>query len=162
MVDKGQKPVTVDMSDAKTFEMIPAGINLRLVVSKWEIGKTEKGNVVHAGLTALEPAIYKGRNFRDDISLENEYTKGRCMVLLMAALEKTEKEIRVKGYQIPDENTMVGKQLAATTGIQQPKEDSQYGPKQVLNRYRVADKYTENYEEILAKVAEQAEKDDEE
>ncbi len=135
------KPVTVDMSGAKSFEPVPDRTKCLVAVSKWEVGTSQSGNPkLHVELTVLEPEKYASRKFFDDINLDNDNTKGRLMDLLLA-LGYEEKKVRVANFALPEEDAVEGQQLCVTSRIVKAKEGSEFGDKSVASKPRAAEFY---------------------
>lgn len=107
-------------------------------LSAFEYGKSAEGNdKVHVELTVVDPDAYKNRKLFDDINLENEFTMGRLMNLLVALGES--KEAMVKpGYKIPDPDKLMGKQVTVSVSI---RESETYGDRNQIRRLRPASAY---------------------
>jgi len=134
--------VTVDMTDAITFEPIPKGTKCLGVIQKWTLGKSAKeSRMVSCEVAVVEPDKYKNRKIFDNISLDNEYTKARAMQIIMAALKMEEKDIRQKKFVMPSSDDMVGQRLAFVAGIQVDK-DGQYPDKNVMGKLQSEDSYS--------------------
>jgi hypothetical protein len=134
--------VTVDMTDAVTFEPIPKGVPCLGTISEWKAGKSKnEGNKIHCVTTVLEPEKYKNRKIFTDTGIDNEYGKGTMMQIICGALNMSEKDIRSqKKFQIPSSDDMVGQQIAFVSGIRVDK-TGQYADQNVLTRIRPGDSY---------------------
>jgi hypothetical protein len=140
--DKNEEAVvTVDMSDAATFECMPKGTPCLGTIVEWKVGKSKnEGNKIHCVTTVLEPEKYKNRKVFTDTGIDNEYGKGTMMQIIMGALEMPEKEIRTKKFQIPSSDQMEGTQISFVAGIRADK-TGQYADQNVLTRIRPSADY---------------------
>ena len=134
--------VTVDMTDAATFELIPKGTPCLATISEWKTGKSaSEGNKIHCVATVLDPVKYKNRKVFTDTSIDNEYGKGTMMQIIMGALEMAEKDIRKKNFSIPTSDDMVGTQIAFVAGVRVAKEGSGFSDQNVLTKIRPSADY---------------------
>jgi len=103
--------VSIDFTKAVTLENLPVPGPYLCTVSAFALGESAAGaQKVHVELTVVEPQDWSKRKLFDDISLENEYTLGRLMTLLIALGEDKDK-VKSKDYKLnPDE--MFGRQLS--------------------------------------------------
>jgi hypothetical protein len=103
--------VSIDFTKAVTLENLPVPGPYLCTVSAFELGQSAAGSQkVHVELTVVEPSEWSRRKLFDDISLENEYTLGRLMTLLVSLGEDKEK-VKSKDYKLnPDD--MFGRQVA--------------------------------------------------
>ena len=139
-----EKPVTVDMTIARSIEPIPPGIKCLVVVSGWELGNSASGAPkVHIEMTVLEPEQYKSRKFFDDINLVNENTLGR-LVAIFKALGYKENDIKVKKFVMPTADTMEGSRLCVTSRIVKAAEGSEYGDKSIAANFKAPEAYKES------------------
>jgi hypothetical protein len=141
--EKNEDIVTVDMTDAVTFEVIAKGTPCLGTISEWKVGKSaSEGNKIHCVTTVLEPAKYKNRKVFTDTSIDNEYGKGTMMQIIMGALGLAEKDIRKKNFAIPSSEDMQGQQIAFTAGVRVAKEGSGFSDQNVLTKIRPGETYT--------------------
>ena len=131
--------MSVDMTQAKTFEPLPERKALLASVSKWQYGKTENGRKLDYAFTVVEPTELANRQVPESLSLENEYTLGRFQNILIA-LGIPEKEVKVKNFKLPAEDDMLG--LQATIFCRTRHSDV-YGDRSQINRFRPATAYKE-------------------
>jgi hypothetical protein len=140
--EKNEDIVTVDMTDAVTFEVIAKGTPCLGTISEWKTGKSaSEGNKIHCVTTVLEPEKYKNRKIFTDTSIDNEYGKGTMMQIIMGALKMSEKDIRTKKFVIPSSDDMVGQQIAFVTGVRIAKEGSGFSDQNTLTRIRPGESY---------------------
>ena len=93
--------ISIDMTQARTLEPLPPGRPYLMAVTAWTPGRSAAGGrKVHYELTVAEPTDFANRKVMEDLSLDNEYTLGRLMTLLLA-LGMEEDEIRTKSFKLP-------------------------------------------------------------
>lgn len=131
--------MSVDMTQAKTFEPLPEKKALLASVSKWKYGRTENGRKLDYEFAVAEPTELANRKVNESLSLENEYTLGRFQNILLA-LGIPEKEVKVKNFKLPPEDDMLG--LQATIFCRTRHSDV-YGDRSQINRFRPATAYKE-------------------
>jgi len=145
---KEEGKVTVDMTKAKTLEPIPTGANCLVAITKFQKAEAKSGaDKIHIEMTVVEPEVYKGRIFFDDINLDNAYTLGRLLQLLVAS-GIPEEDVRVAKFEIPSGEEMEGKTLCVTSRIQEAKPGSGFTDQAKANKMRLAKLYTDNSESI--------------
>lgn len=141
--------VIVDMTKAKTLELIPDRTNCLMVITDWKFGKSAEGNrKVAVESTVVEPESYKGRKIFDSISLDNDNTLGRLLQLLIAS-GMPEEEVRVAGFEVPGKEDMEGKTYVASVRIRKAKEGSAFNDQNIATNLRDAEKW-----EAIQKAAE--------
>jgi len=136
---KAPDEMSIDMTQAKTFEPLPEKKALLASVSKWLYGRTENGRKLDYEFTVVEPSELANRKVNESLSLENEYTLGRFQTMLIA-LGIPEKEVKVKNFKLPSEDDMLG--LQATIFCRTRHSDV-YGDRSNINRFRPATAYKE-------------------
>lgn len=147
---KDEGKVTVDMTKAKTIEPIPTGVNCLVAITKWDKTTAKASGVdkIHIEETVVEPEMFKGRIFFDDINLENEYTLGRLLQTLVAT-GMDEKDIRTSKFEVPSSEQMLGKTLCVTSKIQVAKPGSGYTDQSKATKLCLSEKYEDNSAEVL-------------
>jgi len=106
--------LSIDFTKAVTLETLPSPGPYLCTVSNFELGKSQAGSqMVKVELTVMEPADWSKRKLFDNISVENEYTLGRLMSLLIALGEDKEK-VKSKDYKL-NADEMFGRQVTVFT-----------------------------------------------
>ena len=122
--------VSIDFTKAVTLENLPVPGPYLCTVSDFSLGQSASGaQKVHVELTVTEPSEWSKRKLFDDISLENEYTLGRLMTMLVALGEDKEK-VKSKDYKL-NADDMFGRQL--TVFIRNEESDT-YGVRSRIRR----------------------------
>jgi len=133
-----EKDVHVDFTKAAVLEPMPAPGPYLFVISAFEWGTSAAGaKKVHCEYTVVDPEKYAKRKVFDDISVENEYTLGRLMSLLIASGEKKE-DLEKPTYKVPATDKMLGRQF---TGFVTIRESEDYGDRNQMRRVRPASAY---------------------
>ena len=140
-IDEGEEEeeISLDMTQAKTFEPLPERKALLAAVSKWKYGRTANGRKVDYEFTVVEPSELANRKIPESLSLENEYTLGRFQQILMA-LGWTEESVKAADFKAPKEADMLG--LQATIFCRTRRSDT-YGDRSNIARFRPAAAYKE-------------------
>ena len=138
-VEGVEEDISIDMSQAKTFEPLPERKPFLAAVSKWIYGRTANGKKLDYEFTVLEPSELTNRKVPESLSLENEYTLGRFQQMLIA-LGYSEDEVKSKTFKLPKEEDMLGKQ--ATVFCRTRKSET-FGDRSNINRFRPATAYAE-------------------
>jgi len=136
---KASDEMSIDMTQAKTFEPLPERKPLLASVSKWLYGRTENGRKLDYEFTVAEPSVLANRKVNESLSLENEYTLGRFQNMLVA-LGFPEDKVKVKNFKLPAEDDMMG--LQATIFCRTRHSDV-YGDRSQITRFRPASAYKE-------------------
>lgn len=131
--------ISIDMTQAKTFEPLPERKALLATCSKWKYGRTPNGRKVDYEFTVVEPTELANRKVQESVSLENEYTLGRLQTILLA-VGFDEAEVKVKNFKPPKEEDMLG--LQATIFCRTRHSDV-YGDRSQVSRFRPAAAYKE-------------------
>jgi hypothetical protein len=134
-----EEEITIDMTDAKTFEPLPEKRPLLSAVSAWKLGKGPKGAKIHVELTVKKPDELANRKVMEDISLTNEWTKGRYQTLLLA-LGFNEAKVKSPKHTVPKEEDILGMELTLFVNTQH---SETYGDRSRIGRMRPAASYTE-------------------
>lgn len=130
----------IDMTDAVVLGALPVDRPYLVTVSAWKPGQSSAGNrKVHIELTVKKPDDLANRKIFEDISLENEFTKGRLQSLLLA-LGLDEKEVKSKAFRLPKAENMLSLEC---TVILSATDSDQYGPGNRVRRARPASVYAE-------------------
>ena len=137
-------PVVVDMTTAKTFELLPVDRTYLVSVSAWKINpskSSEGGTNVHYELTVMEPDEFQGRQAaREDVSLNNEWTLGRIKTLLLNTGYPKE-QVEVKRFAIPSEDEMVGRQCTVALRVEKAQEGSSFPDRTRVARFMPKEAY---------------------
>ena len=133
--------VSVDMSKAKTIELIQENTAILAVLSAWDPRKSKASGEpsIHMEYTIQEPAQYANRKLFDDVNLVNEYTLGRFQNHLKA-LGFTEEEYTSPNFQIPPRDDVLGRQVTIWCKTQK---SEGYGDQSRINRIRPAEAFSE-------------------
>lgn len=132
--------ISIDMSQAKTFEPLPPDRPYLVALSAWKPGRSSNGNKkLHYEFTVVEPSEFANRKLIEDLSLENEYTLGRLQQILLA-LGFPEETVKANNFKLPKEDEVMGMQCMVRTRIQ-PSE--QYGDRSRIRQLRPATAYKE-------------------
>jgi len=134
-----EEDISLDMTQAKTFEPLPERKPFLAAVSKWKYGRTANGRKVDYEFTVVEPSELANRKVPESLSLENEYTLGRFQQILMA-LGYSEESVKAKDFKAPKEAEMLG--LQATIFCRTRRSDA-YGDRSNISRFRPAASYKE-------------------
>ena len=133
-----EEEISIDMTQAKTFEPLPEKQPYLAMVHKWKPGKTANGRKLDYGFTVSEPEQFKNRKIEESLSLENEYTLGRLQTILVKGLGFPEDEVKTKTFKLPKEEDVIG--LQATIWCRTRKDDT-YGDRSTINRFAPAESY---------------------
>jgi len=134
-----EEEISIDMTQAKTFEPLPERKPYLAAVSKWQYGRTANGRKLDYEFTVVEPSEFANRKVPESLSLENEYTLGRFQTMLLA-LGLPEEQVKSKTFKAPKEEDMLGMQ--ATIFCRTRKSET-YGDRSNINRFRPASAYEE-------------------
>lgn len=136
-------PVVVDMTTAKTFELLPVDRMYLVSVSAWgtKKSKSSEGSNVHYELTVQEPDEFAGRRCAiEDVSLDNEWTLGRLKTMLIACGYPKD-QVEVKKFAIPSEDDMVGRQCTVTLRVEKAPEGSTFPDRTRVQRFMPKEAY---------------------
>ena len=142
-----QDEFVVDMTTAKTLEPLEPTIPYLMKVSAFKKARSGAGNrKVHIELTVAEPESDGKRKCRgskvfDDISLEDDNTKGR-LLLFLRALGNEDEKIKVAKFVIPEEEDVLGMEVTAWVRTQVDP-NGVFPDKSVIRRLRPASAYAE-------------------
>ena len=132
--------ISIDMTQARTLEPLPPGRPYLMAVTAWTPGRSAAGGrKVHYELTVAEPTDFANRKVMEDLSLDNEYTLGRLMTLLLA-LGMEEDEVKTKSFKLPKEEDVLGLQC---TVFVRTESSEMYGDRSRIRRLRPASSYKE-------------------
>lgn len=134
-----EEEISIDMTQAKTFEPLPERKALLAAISKWKYGRTLNGRKVDYEFTIIEPSELANRKVQESVSLENEYTLGRLQNILIA-VGFSEDEVKVKNFKCPKEEDMLGLQ---TTIFCRTRHSDVFGDRSQVSRFRPAAAYKE-------------------
>ena len=139
MVEK-EKEITLDMTQARVLEPLDPKNPYLMAVSAWKPGTSAAGGrKLHYELTVVEPEAAANRKVMEDLSLDNEFTLGRLLNVLVA-LGYKEGDVRKKTFRLPKEEDILGLQCTVFVRTQ-PSE--LYGDRSRIRRLRPASAYKE-------------------
>jgi len=108
--------ITIDMTQAKVFETLPAGGPYLLSCASMALGQSGGGqDKVVINWTVIAPEELSGQNVREDINTSEPWNLGRLKARLIA-LGDTEDVVNSKAFKFVPDN-YVGRRLAVITRI---------------------------------------------
>jgi len=142
MVKDKEKGFSVDMTDAAVIEPLPTDKPYLAAFSAWALSDSKAGaKMVKFELTIKEPKEYGKRKIFENVSLENEFTKGRLQQLFVKGLEWDIAKVRTKNFVLPSEDDMLGQEVTVFVNIQAA--SGAYGESNRVRRFAPASTYAE-------------------
>jgi hypothetical protein len=136
-----EEDITIDMTQAKTFEPLPTDRPFLVAMSAWKTGKSAKGTAkLHYELTVSEPKEFANRKVIVDQSLEEAFNLGRLQTMLIDGFGYPETSVKSKTFRLPKSDDMLG-QMTTIWCRTQTDPSGAYADKSVVRRFALASVY---------------------